>query len=185
MLVLACTAGLSAQSVDSDASAKLKQFEQNLANAMKARGGGAGSSLQQQKPQLGVQLQNNTANPEPYSNSLGEGQVTLGSAAPVRKETLNQLNQRIATLQSEIAALQRQLTPNHPTVKRAQMSLAALQKAVAIAAPNGVCAIPLVKAAPDVAFKSNMPLIAPESNVDYAMRQVTPPAPSCDEQAKK
>jgi hypothetical protein len=98
MAVLACTAGLSAQSADSDASAKLKQFEQNLANAMKARG---------------------------------------------------------------VISLQK--TP----------------------APNGVCAIPLLKVAPDAAFKSNMRVIAPESNIQFAMRQVAPPAPSCDEQAKK
>ena len=98
MVVLACTAGLSAQSADSDASAKLKQFEENPANAMKVRG------------------------------------------------------------------------------------VVSLQKT---AAPNGVCAIPLLKVAPDVAFKSNMPVIAPDANVEYAMRQVTPPAPSCDEQAKK
>ena len=98
MAVLAGTAGLSAQSADSDASAKLKQFEENLANAMKVRG---------------------------------------------------------------VVSVQK--TP----------------------APNGVCAIPLLKVAPDAAFKSNMPLIASDSNVQYAMRQVTPPAPSCDEQAKK
>ena len=98
MVVLACTAGLSAQSADSDASAKLKQFEQNLANAMKARG---------------------------------------------------------------VVSLQK--TP----------------------APNGVCAIPLLKVTPDAAFKSNMPVIVPESKIDFAMRQVTPPAPSCDEQEKR
>ena len=98
MAVLACTAGLSAQSADSDASAKLKQFEQNLANAMKVR-----------------------------------GVVSLQMAA----------------------------------------------------APNGVCAIPLLRVTPDAAFKSNMPVIAPESNIQFAMRQVIPPAPSCDEQAKK
>ena len=104
-------------------------------------------------------------------------------------------------LQSEIAALQGQLTSNHPTIKRAQASLAALQKsrqefeqqglerqAAALTIqvpPNQACAIPLLKVGPDVAFKSNMPLIASDSNVQYAMRQVTLPAPSCDEQAKK
>src|ERR1017187_5402720 len=41
---------------------------------------------------------------------------------------LNQLNQRIMNLQSEIAALTEQLTPNHPTIKRQQASLAALEK---------------------------------------------------------
>ena len=98
MAVLAGTAGLSAQSADSDASAKLKQFEENLANAMKVRG---------------------------------------------------------------VVSVQK--TP----------------------APNGVCAIPLLNVAPDATFKSNMKTIAPDPNVQYAMRQVTPPAPSCDEQAKK
>jgi hypothetical protein len=98
MVVLACAAGLSAQSADSDTSAKLKQFEQNLANALRVRG-----------------------------------------VVSVQKTT----------------------------------------------APNGVCAIPLLRVAPDPAFKSNMPVIAPDSNVQYAMRQVAPPAPSCDEQAKQ
>jgi hypothetical protein len=98
MVVWACTAGLSAQSAESDASAKLKQFERNLANAMKVRG---------------------------------------------------------------VASL-------HKT-----------------AAPDAVCAVPLLKAAPDAAFKSKMPVIGPESNIQFAMRQVTPPAPSCDEQEKK
>jgi hypothetical protein len=98
MAVLACTAGLSAQSADSDASAKLKRFEENLANAMKAR-----------------------------------GVVSLQKTPPL----------------------------------------------------NGVCAIPLLRVTPEAAFKSNMPVIAPESNIHFAMRQVTPPAPSCDEQEKK
>jgi hypothetical protein len=35
MVVLVCTAGLSAQVAQPDATAKLRQFEQNLANAMK------------------------------------------------------------------------------------------------------------------------------------------------------
>src|SRR5260370_35453101 len=98
IVVLACTAGLSAQSTDSDASAKLKQFEQNLANAMKVRG---------------------------------------------------------------VVSLQK--TP----------------------APNGVCAIPLLKVAPDPAFKSNMPVIAPDSNVQFASRQLPPRAPCWTEQKRK
>ena len=39
MGVLACTAGLSAQVADTNASAKLKQFEENLANPLKFRPG--------------------------------------------------------------------------------------------------------------------------------------------------
>ena len=46
----------------------------------------------------------------------------------MRNEKLNQLNQRIMTLQSEVAAMTEQLTPNHPQVKRAQASLAAMEK---------------------------------------------------------
>jgi uncharacterized protein involved in exopolysaccharide biosynthesis len=52
----------------------------------------------------------------------------VGGTAQVRNERLNQLNQRIMNLQSEIAALTEQLTPNHPTIKRAQASLAAMEK---------------------------------------------------------
>jgi uncharacterized protein involved in exopolysaccharide biosynthesis len=52
----------------------------------------------------------------------------VGGQAQVRNERLNQLNQRIMNLQSEIAALQEQLTPNHPTIKRQQASLATLEK---------------------------------------------------------
>ena len=99
MVVLACTAGLSAQSADSDASAKLKQFEQNLANAMRVRGA-----------------------------------VSVQKMAPTT---------------------------------------------------NGVCAIPLLRAAPDATFQSNMPVMTPDPNVQYAMRQVTPPAPACEEREKK
>jgi hypothetical protein len=38
VVVLVCTAGLSAQVAQPDASAKLRQFEQNLANAMQLPG---------------------------------------------------------------------------------------------------------------------------------------------------
>ena len=83
--------------------------------------------MQQQKLQLETQLQNNNTNIN-YYNSIIEEQVTVGGAAQVRNERLNQLNQRIMNLQSEIAALQEQLTPNHPTIKRAQASLSALER---------------------------------------------------------
>ncbi len=85
------------------------------------------SRLQQQKLQLETQLQNNNTNIN-YYNSILEDQVTVGGTTQVRNEMLNQLNQRIMNLQSEIAALTEQLTPNHPTIKRAQASLAALEK---------------------------------------------------------
>ncbi len=85
------------------------------------------SRLQQTKLQLETQLQNNNTNLN-YYNSILEDQVAVGSQALVRNETLNQLNQRIMNLQSEIAALQEQLTPNHPTIKRLQASLASMEK---------------------------------------------------------
>jgi hypothetical protein len=102
MVVLACTAGLSAQVAESDASAKLKQFEQNLANALKR----PGVVSLKKMPQL--------------------------MAAPVR-----------------------------------------------------VCSIPLLKVGPDPSFKSNMPVIMPDPNIDFSIRLVTPPAPSCDERERK
>ena len=48
MVVLACTAALSGRVVESDASARLKEFKQYLENAMKLAGVGA----LQQRPQL-------------------------------------------------------------------------------------------------------------------------------------
>jgi succinoglycan biosynthesis transport protein ExoP len=85
------------------------------------------SRLQQQRLQLETQLQNNNTNLN-YYNSLLEDQVAVSGPQQVRNEKLNQLNQRIMTLQSEVAAMTEQLTPNHPQVKRAQASLSALER---------------------------------------------------------
>jgi succinoglycan biosynthesis transport protein ExoP len=109
-----------------------EQFQANVAQLntyqmMVSQANEGLSRLQQQKLQLETQLQNNNTNIN-YYNSILEEQVTVGGAAQVRNERLNQLNQRIMNLQSEIAALQEQLTPNHPTIKRAQASLSALEK---------------------------------------------------------
>ena len=109
-----------------------EQFQANVAQLntyqmMVSQANESLSRLQQQKLQLETQLQNNNTNLN-YYNSILEDQVTVGGPAQVRNEMLNQLNQRIMNLQSEIAALQEQLTPNHPTIKRAQASLAALEK---------------------------------------------------------
>src|ERR1035437_7584931 len=71
------------------------------------------SRLQQQKLQLETQIQNNNTNVN-YYNSILEEQTTVGGQAQVRNERLNQLNQKIMNLQSDIAALQEQLTANHP-----------------------------------------------------------------------
>jgi polysaccharide chain length determinant protein (PEP-CTERM system associated) len=109
-----------------------EQFQANVAQLntyqmMVSQANEGLSRLQQQKLQLETQLQNNNTNIN-YYNSILEDQVTVGGAAQVRNERLNQLNQRIMNLQSEIAALQEQLTPNHPTIKRAQASLSALER---------------------------------------------------------
>ena len=102
MVVLTCSVALSAQVATPDASARLKQFERNLANAMKARPG------------------------------------------PVSLINVTQM-----------------------------------------AAANRPCAIPLLKVGPDPSFHASTPAVAPDRNVRFAVRQVTPPAPSCDEQEKR
>jgi succinoglycan biosynthesis transport protein ExoP len=109
-----------------------EQFQANVAQLntyqmMVTQANEAISRLQQQKLQLETNLQNNNTNIN-YYNSILEDQVAVGGQAQVRNEYLNQLNQRIMNLQSEIAALTEQLTPNHPTIKRQQASLAALEK---------------------------------------------------------
>ena len=109
-----------------------EQFQANVAQLntlqmMVSQANESLSRLQQQRLQLETQLQNNNTNIG-YYNSILEDQVTVGGTVQVRNEMLNQLNQRIMNLQSEIAALTEQLTPNHPTIKRAQASLAALEK---------------------------------------------------------
>jgi succinoglycan biosynthesis transport protein ExoP len=109
-----------------------EQFQANVAQLntyqmMVSQANESVSRLQQTKLQLETQLQNNNTNLN-YYNSVAEDQVTVGGTAQVRNERLNQLNQRIMNLQSEIAALTEQLTPNHPTIKRAQASLAAMDK---------------------------------------------------------
>jgi polysaccharide biosynthesis transport protein len=109
-----------------------EQFQANVAQLntyqmMVSQANESISRLQQQKLQLETQLQNNNTNVN-YYNSILEDQVTVGGQTQVRNELLNQLNQRIMNLQSEIAALTEQLTPNHPTIKKAQASRAALEK---------------------------------------------------------
>ena len=111
-----------------------EQFQANVAQLntsqmMVSQANEAISRLQQQKLQLETQLQNNNTNLN-YYNSLLEEQppATNGGQAQVRNERLNQLNQRIMNLQSEIAAMQEQLTASHPTIRRAQASLASLEK---------------------------------------------------------
>ena len=51
--------------------------------------------------------------------------------------------------------------------------------------PERVCAIPLLKVRPDASFKSNMPAITPDPKMTFSTPEVIPPAPTCDEQARK
>ena len=74
-----------------------------------------------------TQIANNNANLN-YYNSVADEQVGPGGTAQVRNEKLNQLNQRIMNAQAELAAYSEQLTPNHPTIKKVQAGLAALEK---------------------------------------------------------
>ena len=109
-----------------------EQFQANVAQLntlqmMQGQANEALSRLQQQRYQLETQLQNNNTNLN-YYNSLLEDQVTVNGPQQVRNEKLNQLNQKIMTLQSDVAALTEQFTPNHPMVKKAQASLAKYEK---------------------------------------------------------
>ena len=95
------------------------------------------------------------------------------------------------------AALSAQVAPSDASAKLKQFEknlenamkgarAAALRKMpLLLAAPNRVCAIPLLKVGPDPSFKSNMPVIMPDPNIDFSIRLVTPPAPSCDERERK
>ena len=108
-----------------------EQFQANVAQLntyqmMVAQANEGISRLQQQRLQLETQIQNNNTNLN-YYRSLTEDQ-TSPEAAQIRRERLNQLNQRIMNLQSDIAAMTEQLSPNHPTIKRAQASLAAMER---------------------------------------------------------
>ena len=48
-----------------------------------------------------------------------------------------------------------------------------------------VCSIPLLRVGPAKDFKSNMPLIPPDSKGAFTAVEVIPPAPVCDEQTRK
>ncbi len=110
-----------------------EQFQANVAqlnnySMMVSQAQESISRLQQQKMQLETQLQNHNTSLN-YFNSILEDQVTVGGdKGQVRNNYLESLNQNILTRQAEIAALQEQLTPNHPTIKKAQATLAALER---------------------------------------------------------
>src|ERR1019366_1763285 len=90
-----------------------EQFQANVAQVnsyqmMVTQSNESLSRLQQQKLQIETQIQNNITNLN-YYNSILEDQVAVGGPAQVRNEKLNQLNQRIMNLQSDIAAMTEQI----------------------------------------------------------------------------
>jgi TonB family protein len=98
--------------------AQLNSYQMMLSTAHEAL-----SRLQQQRLMLETQLQNNITNLGYYQTSSDDQ-----PSAVTTSESLVQLNQRILILRSEVAALSEQLTPNHPSIKRAQASLEALER---------------------------------------------------------
>lgn len=83
---------------------------------------------------------------------------------------------------AEAAAKLKQFEKNLATAMRPAGMPVSLQ---APAARSRLCSIPLLKATPDRSFKSNMPMIAPDPKVKFSIREVIPPAPTCDEPEKK
>src|SRR5450759_888645 len=87
-----------------------------------------------------------------------------------------------AKLQQEVRAKAEQFARNLQNAMRPSGGTVPLNL---VRPPNRVCAIPLLKVGPDASFKSNMPVIAPGPNVKFSAREMIPPGPVCDEQARK
>ncbi|HTP32530.1 MAG TPA: GNVR domain-containing protein [Candidatus Acidoferrales bacterium] len=102
--------------------AQLQSLQMQLGNANEAM-----ARLQQEKLQLETQLQNQTSQLN-YYNSIAEESVVTGGAAAVRNSKLDQLNQRIMDMKSQLAALQEMYTDAAPAVKAAKARLATLEK---------------------------------------------------------
>ncbi|HXK01406.1 MAG TPA: hypothetical protein VMS37_03325 [Verrucomicrobiae bacterium] len=102
--------------------AQLQSLQMQLGNANEAM-----ARLQQEKLQLETQIQNQTSQLN-YYNSIAEESVVTGGAAAVRNSKLDQLNQRIMDMKSQLAALQEMYTEAAPAVKAAKARLATLEK---------------------------------------------------------
>jgi polysaccharide chain length determinant protein (PEP-CTERM system associated) len=103
---------------------QLANAQMNLANANETMG-----RLQQEKLQLETQMVN-YQNQLSYYQSIAEEQYLVGGGGPaaVHNNKLDQLNQRIMDMKSQIAALNEMYTDAAPQVKKAKASLAALEK---------------------------------------------------------
>jgi len=97
--------------------AQMNAFQVMLAGAQTAL-----SRLQEQKLMLETQLQNNNNSLRQF-RLLGDEELTAE-----RRGYLNGLIQRMLAMQAEISAITEQLNPNHPTVKKAQAALEALER---------------------------------------------------------
>jgi polysaccharide biosynthesis transport protein len=102
--------------------AQMQSHQMQLSNANEAL-----SRDQQQKLQLETQLQNYNTQLN-YYNSILEESVTVGGAAAVKNQKLQELNQRIMDGRAALAAAQEKYTPNHPDIKAAVAVLASLEK---------------------------------------------------------
>jgi TonB family protein len=74
-----------------------------------------------------AELQNNRTQTADYTSLLQETIREKAFAHGERSNELRHLNSRIVALQSELTAMREQLNPHHPSVKRAEAQLAALQ----------------------------------------------------------
>lgn len=102
--------------------AQMQSHQMQLSNANEAL-----SRDQQQKLQLETQLQNYNTQLN-YYNSILEESVTVGGAAAVKNQKLQELNQRIMDGRAALAAAQEKFTPSHPDIKGAKAVLASLEK---------------------------------------------------------
>jgi uncharacterized protein involved in exopolysaccharide biosynthesis len=102
---------------------QLNNYQMAVSNANEAM-----SRLQQQKLQLETQM-TNFNNQLSYYQSISEEQYTVGGGpGAVHSNKLDQLNQRIMDMKSQIAALKEMYTDVAPPVKAANAKLKALEK---------------------------------------------------------
>jgi polysaccharide chain length determinant protein (PEP-CTERM system associated) len=102
---------------------QLNQYQMSLGNTNEAM-----ARMQQEKLQLETQLQN-LNNQLNYYNSIAEETYTTGGAGgQVHNQKLEQLNQRIMDMKSQIAAALEMYTENNPNVKRMKAQLSSWEK---------------------------------------------------------
>jgi uncharacterized protein involved in exopolysaccharide biosynthesis len=108
--------------------AQLQSWQMQLANSNEAS-----ARLQQEKMTLETQLQTLNSQLNYYSAQVEEQYTIGGNTAAVRSNKLENLNNRIAEMKSQLAAALEMLKPTHPQIKRMQASLAVLEKEYEVA----------------------------------------------------